>query len=134
MIRRVSGEGAATVLVADDEMRLLRLMERVLASQGHAVLTARDGDEALRCFEAHRGEVEVAVLDASIVPEGAGRVVEALLALHPDLGIVVTSGGLREDDSPALRRAGVLWLPKPFSADALARAVVEARAARRAAP
>jgi len=130
----VIGEGAATVLVADDEMRLLRLMERVLASHGHAVLTARDGNEALRRFGAHRGEIEVAVLDASIVPGGAGGVVEALLAERPDLGIVVTSGGLREDDSPALHRPGVIWLPKPFSADALARAVAEARPARRGTP
>jgi two-component system, cell cycle sensor histidine kinase and response regulator CckA len=125
----VSGE-AATVLVADDEMRLLRLMERVLASHGHAVLTARDGNEALRAFEAHREEIEVAVLDASIVPDGAAPIVEALLEARPDLGVVVTSGGLRADEPSPLRRPGVLWLPKPFAADALARAVAEARAPR----
>ena len=126
----MSGQGAATVLVADDEMRLLRLMERVLASHGHAVLTARDGDEALRRFEAHREEIEVAVLDASIVPDGAAGLVEALRAARPALGIVVTSGGLRADEPPLLRGPGVLWLPKPFSADALARAVAEARTPR----
>jgi DNA-binding NtrC family response regulator len=118
------------VLVADDEVRLLRLMERVLASHGHAVLTARDGDEALRCFEARREEIEVAVLDASIVPDGAAALVERLLALRPDLALVVTSGGLRADDAPALRAPGVVWLPKPFAADALARAVAEARRLR----
>ena len=118
------------MLVADDEIRLLRLMERVLASHGHAVLTARDGDEALRCFDAHRAEIDVAVLDASIVPDGAAVVVDAMLQARPDLGVVVTSGGLRADQSSSLRRPGVLWLPKPFSADALARAVAHALGAR----
>jgi DNA-binding NtrC family response regulator len=126
----VPGEDSTKVLVADDEIRLLRLMERVLASHGHAVLTARDGDEARRCFEAHRAEIDVAVLDASIVPDGAAVVVETMLEARPDLGVVVTSGGLRADQSSSLRRPGVFWLPKPFSADALARAVARARGPR----
>jgi CheY-like chemotaxis protein len=36
------------VLLADDEPRLLRPRERLLAQRGHPVATARDGDEALR--------------------------------------------------------------------------------------
>ena len=91
------------MLVADDEVRLLRLMERVIASHGYAVLTARDGDEALPRFEA--------MLDA-----------------RPDLGVVVTSGGLRADEPPVLRRPGVIWLPKPFPSEALTRAVADALA------
>lgn len=130
----MGGERAATVLVADDEVRLLRLMERVLADRGHTVLTARDGDEALRRFEARREEIEVAVLDASIVPDGAAVLAEAMRATRPDLGLVLTGGGLRADEPPPLRRPGVLWLPKPFGADALARAVVDALAPRRGEP
>ena len=75
------------MLVADDEVRLLRLMERVIASHGYAVLTAR-----------------------------------------PDLGVVVTSGGLRVDEPSVLRRPGVIWLPKSFPSEALTRAVADALA------
>jgi DNA-binding NtrC family response regulator len=124
----VSAEQLPTVLVADDEVRLLRLMERVIASQGYAVLTARDGDEALRRFEAQREEIEVAVLDASIVPAGAAVVLEAMLDVRPDLGVVVTSGGIRADEHSVLRRPGVIWLSKPFPTEALTRAVADARA------
>ena len=116
------------MLVADDEVRLLRLMERVIASHGYAVLTARDGDEALRRFEAQREQIAVAVLDASIAPAGAAVVLEAMLDARPDLGVVVTSGGLRADEPPVLRRPGVIWLPKPFPSEALTRAVADALA------
>lgn len=121
-----------TVLLADDEVRLLRLMERLLAERGYPVVTARDGDEVLRASEAHRGAIGIAVLDAHIAPEGAFGVLDALLAAQPRLGLVLTSGDLlARDEREALRSRGAILLPKPFPASGLLQAVADAaRAAR----
>jgi CheY-like chemotaxis protein len=123
-----------TVLLADDEVRLLRMMERLLADRGYPVVTARDGDEALRASEAHRGAIGVAVLDAHIAPAGAFEVLDALLAAQPRLGLVLTSGDLLEaPQRAALRGRGAILLPKPFPASGLLQAVADAaRAATRA--
>jgi len=41
-------EKKAKILVADDEVRSLRLMEALLLPLGYEVILARDGEEALR--------------------------------------------------------------------------------------
>ena len=65
---RSSDATAKRVLVAEDEPTLLRLMERVLEREGHSVLTAANGDDALRCLAQHAGEIGSAILDAAIWP------------------------------------------------------------------
>jgi cyclic di-GMP phosphodiesterase len=42
-----NGKPAGTILVVDDLAANLELLERMLSAQGYAVLTARDGEEAL---------------------------------------------------------------------------------------
>jgi len=122
-----------TVLLADDEVHLLRLMAQLLADRGYPVVTARDGEEALHASEAHRGAIGVAVLDAHIAPAGACAMLDALLAAQPRLGLVLTSGDLLEaTQRDALRRLGAILLPKPFPVSGLLQAVADA--ARAAAP
>ncbi len=115
---------APSVLVADDEPRLLRLMERLLARAGYDVLTARDGDEAARVYRAHREAIGVAVLDAAIAPRGSGAVLESLPEGREGPGVVLTSGGVLDGSLGAalLRRRGV-FLHKPFAPAGLLQAV-----------
>jgi len=112
------------VLVADDEAQLLELCGRVLERQGYEVLTARNGDEAVRAFAARRGEVRAVVMDATLSPAGAAPACAEILRLAHDVGVVVTGGG---DLEPPLRELlaqhrGV-FLRKPFPPAALVRAV-----------
>jgi DNA-binding response OmpR family regulator len=104
-----------TVLVADDEPQLLRLVVRVLEREGYDVVPARDGQEALAAFAERPGAVAALVLDAALVPEGAGGVIERVTAERPEVGVVLMSGDqlgpyLRE----ALRQRGGRFLRKPF--------------------
>jgi DNA-binding NtrC family response regulator len=128
-------EALPTVLVADDEPRLLRLMARLLAERGYPVLSARNGDEALRASAAHAGAIGVAVLDANIAPDGALALLGALDAAQPGLGLVITSGGPVDGaERESLRRRGAVLLPKPFPARGLVDAVGDAARAPRPAP
>jgi DNA-binding response OmpR family regulator len=115
---------APSVLVADDEPRLLRLMERLLARAGYDVMTARDGDEAARVYRAHRSAIGVAVLDAAIAPRGSGAVLDSLPEGREGPGVVLTSGGVLDEciGAKLLRHRGV-FLHKPFAPAALLKAV-----------
>lgn len=117
------------VLVADDEVQLLELCGRVLGRQGYEVLTARNGDEAVRAFAARRGEVRAVVMDATLAPAGAAPACEQILKLGDDVGVVVTSGGDLDAPLRALltEHRGV-FLRKPFPPAALVRAVRDAQA------
>ena len=112
------------VLVADDEEQLLRLCIRVLGKQGYAVLTARDGEEAVRIFSGHSQGIRAVVIDATLPPQGAASVLAEISPLPDDVGVVLTSG---DELAPPLREALLanrgLFLRKPFAARALVRAI-----------
>ena len=118
----------AAVLVADDELQLLPLMQRILEGAGYDVHTAPDGDEAVRVFDACSDEIGVAVLDAAIAPEGSGKVVEALFRKGARPALVLTSGDVLSDRlSDVLFSHDGIFLRKPFSPSALLRAVEDVR-------
>jgi DNA-binding NtrC family response regulator len=128
--RRTSSaaETAAAVLVADDEPLLQRLMERILVGAGFAVLVAGDGDAALRWLEdAARGPgIGAVVLDVSMPPDGGDGTLARVGSSRPDLGVVMTSGAaLAPHQREALERHDGVFLQKPFSPEALVRAVDE---------
>ncbi|HZT81573.1 MAG TPA: response regulator, partial [Gemmataceae bacterium] len=51
----------ATVLVADDDPRILSMMRRVLEVDGYTVLSAPDGEQALDVMR--QQEIDILVLD-----------------------------------------------------------------------
>lgn len=116
------------MLVADDEPLLQRLVQRILAGAGYPVAVAGDGDAAVRCVEqgADGRRIEAVVLDVAMPPCGGDDALARIVALRPDVGIVVTSGaalapGLRA----ALDRHEGVFLQKPFAAEALIGAIGE---------
>lgn len=122
ILPRVSPGEPITLLVADDEPLLLQLVQRVLALDGYAVLEAADGDVALQQLDA--ATVAGVVLDVTMPPDGGEAILGRMLALRPDLCVVLTSGAapppsLRE----MLRKQNGVYLAKPFSPQALLAAV-----------
>ena len=115
---------AARVLVVDDEASLLRLVVRVLQRAGHGVVSARDGEEAIRHFEAHRRTIDVVVLDAGIPPDGASALLDTMLVGPHAPGVVVMSGDwLAPDLQDRLEACPGRFLRKPFRPQELLGAV-----------
>jgi PAS domain S-box-containing protein len=89
--RAVRG-GKETILVAEDNHELRKLIKEVLARKGYTVLEAGDGEEALRVFEIHREQIDLLVLDV-VMPRRNGReVYEEVLRTTPDAKVLFTSG------------------------------------------
>ena len=115
------------VLVVEDEPSLRHLAEGVLKAQGYKVLTAPNGQDALRVADEHQGERIALVLTDVIMPRMGGKAMAELLKMtNPDIEVLFTSG--YSDD--AITRYGVLepgveFLAKPYTPDTLARKVRE---------
>src|SRR5262245_25039472 len=60
-----AGNGA-TILFVEDETHQLNLMQKHLAAEGHRVLTARDGGEAVQTYLRHKQEIDLVVLDLGL--------------------------------------------------------------------
>ena len=113
-----------TVLVADDEDLLLRLVSRLLRAAGFHVLTATCASDALKRLEEHPGPVDALLLDVVLPGDPDGSLLARLLRQRGEAGVVLTSG-----HSPDARVRQILeetrgrFLSKPFSPDALVRVV-----------
>jgi two-component system, cell cycle sensor histidine kinase and response regulator CckA len=113
-----------TILVADDDLKVLRLLEQTLRGAGYRVLLADGGWSAIQAFEESPEPVHLLLTDV-IMPDLTGPVVaERLRAKRPDLPVLFISGF---HDADLVQRfvslKGFTLLPKPFSVSALLRTV-----------
>ncbi len=119
--------GTETLLVVEDEPSVRRLARDVLQGQGYEVLSAANGQEALRAVRAHPGAPIRLVIADVIMPRMGGKVLaEWLQTTYPDLKILFTSGYM--DDAITQRgvfEPGVAFLPKPYTPAVLLRKVRE---------
>jgi DNA-binding response OmpR family regulator len=115
----------ARILIMDDEEEIRSIIKRALTMAGHDVVEAEDGAVGTRLFEASHFDLVVTDL---LMPEKEG--IETILELrenHPDLRILVVSGGMAGDRLGPLGDAVALGadaaLPKPFTISELVEAV-----------
>jgi two-component system, cell cycle sensor histidine kinase and response regulator CckA len=120
-----------TVLLVDDEQNVRAVARRILERDGCRVIEAAGGAEALAVVENSSVELDLLVTDL-VMPGIHGRYVIARCeTLRPSLPIVCMTGYAGQGEDP--RDYGknlVALLSKPFSSDALKRAVRSAAARR----
>ncbi|MCA1634419.1 MAG: PAS domain S-box protein, partial [Acidobacteria bacterium] len=119
-------QGFETVLLVEDEEVLRKLAREILELNGYRVLAAADGGEALSLCERHEGPIHLMLTDV-VMPQLSGReIAERAAALRPAMKVLYMSG--YTDDSiihHGVLDAGVAFLEKPFTPDAMARKVRE---------
>ena len=116
------------ILLIEDDAQVRGALSRVLTRSGHQVTTAGNGAVGLRLWREHGADL---VLTDIQMPETDG--IEVILQLRtyaPHLPVIAMSGGDRSGDLDLLGDARLLGavalLKKPFSADALTRAIAAA--------
>jgi OmpR family response regulator RpaB len=101
------------ILVADDEANIRRILETRLSMQGHEVLAASNGAEALELFRG--SEPDLVVLDV-MMPELDGfAVVERIRAQSEVPIILLTALGDVADRITGLQLGADDYMVKPFS-------------------
>ena len=123
--------GHETILLVEDERAILKLGQAMLEQMGYRVLAAATPVEAIAMARAHQGVIHLLMTDV-IMPEMNGRdLARRLLALYPDIVCLFTSGYTADViASHGMLDAGVAFLPKPYTREALAhtvRAVLDGR-------
>jgi PAS domain S-box-containing protein len=120
----LESKGTETLLLVEDEDQVRRIVKAILEQQGYDVLTASNGEEALKIAEQHGRRIHMLMTDV-VMPLMSGRqLAEALTSIRPDLKVLYMSG--YTDD--AIVRHGLLdaslsFIQKPFDAATAARKV-----------
>ncbi len=111
---------AYKILVVDDEPTIVRLMEFILARQGHEMLVAVNGQEALEKVRLHAPDL---ILLDIMMPRIDGYEVARTLRADPataDLPIIMLSAKAQEEDIRKGMDVGVdEYVTKPFSPEHL---------------
>jgi CheY-like chemotaxis protein len=115
-----------TILVLDDEADVRKLVATMLASNGYKVLTAGNGEVAIRAFKRSKQPVDLVLLDVVSPGMSGPMVAERLATLKPGLRVLFMSG---YDNTSVVQRyvveKGCALLPKPFSEQQLTKKVRE---------
>ena len=117
----------ADVLVVEDTADLRGLLEVRLRKEGHRVLSASSGEEALTLL-AGRKAPDVIVLDV-VMPGMSGLELHAALGRDPALAqvpVIFLSSRIQPGDIEAGRELGATYLTKPVVISALFGAIQKA--------
>ena len=84
--------GTETILIAEDDESLRKLMEIILSGSGYKVIIAIDGDDAVKKFMMNINAVHLCLLDV-IMPKKSGiDVYHEIKKARPDIITVFMSG------------------------------------------
>ena len=117
---------AYKILVVDDEPTIVRLMEFILARQGHEMIVAVNGEEALEKIKSQHPDL---VLLDIMMPRIDGYEVAQRLRADPataELPIIMLSAKAQDEDIRKGVEVGVdEYITKPFTPDHLVQVVAK---------
>ena len=106
--------GSATVLVAEDDDALRRLMVQVLRRHGYEVTTAVSGEAALDLARSLDGQLDLLVSDVVMGSLSGPDLASALQSERPALKVLLTSGTADKSVTSHLAEGSSAFLAKPF--------------------
>jgi signal transduction histidine kinase/ActR/RegA family two-component response regulator len=119
--------GTETILVAEDEPLVRRVIRAALERAGYGVLEATDGADAVEVFRRNRDRVRLCVLDV-VMPGLNGReALQAIQRIDPGARAIYLSGYAADVlTARGVEDGGAALVTKPVAPDDLLRAVREA--------
>jgi CheY-like chemotaxis protein len=118
--------GSENVLLVEDDVSILNFAQKSLQKYGYRVLTANNGEDALRISKECQGPIELLVTDV-VMPTMSGKeTARRLQLLYPEMKVIYMSG--YTDDVIVhfgVLESGLNFLEKPFSPEVLASKVRE---------
>ena len=118
--------GSETILVAEDDEAVLVLAEHLLTNAGYSVLTAANGEEAVRLFKQHAEEIDAVMFDVVMPRLGGQQAMEKILEIRPELPHLFASGYSENAvHTNFIQKRGLHLLSKPYQAETLLRKIRE---------
>jgi signal transduction histidine kinase len=129
-VRALRG-GSEHILLAEDNDDLREAAQEILESLGYTVITARDGEDAVRVFAAHAESIDLVFTDVVMPKLNGPEAYLKMSALKPGMPVIFTTGYATETNLISTRARGkATVLSKPYGSQYLAQRIREKLDAR----
>src|SRR5438046_6737694 len=83
-----------TILVVEDEIRMLNILERYLSKCGYTILLTSDNEAAMNVYLRQKEKIDVVLLDIELPKIDGWNLLSKMKAANPDVKVVFKSGFL----------------------------------------
>ncbi len=112
--------GSGTILFAEDDELVMKVTAKVLEKAGYRIISAGNGEEALRLFSKHEDEINLLLFDMQMPGMSGWEAYEEIKKAAPDMNAVFFTGYLAEHGArDNTEKEGVAFLEKPVSPNEL---------------
>ncbi len=119
----------ATVLIADDESNLRKVLCTLLARDGHETIAVPNGEAALDCVKS--GGIDILITDLRMPGIDGLELLRAVRPLDPGIPVIlITAHGSVDSAVSAMKEGAFDYITKPFDREELKLAVRKATAVR----
>src|SRR5580692_8527583 len=122
----------ARILIADDEESMRMLVARAIGMDGHSIVTAQDGAEALEILTREDGRFDLLLTDIQMpVMDGIALALTAARDFPQVTILLMTGYAAQRERASGLNAIAYDVISKPFSVADIRTAVADALASRK---
>lgn len=104
-----------TILVADDESRMRKIIKDFLITKQYKILEASNGEEALKVFEENKQKIDLLLLDVMMPKLDGWSVLRSIRQTSTIPVIMLTARGEEQDELFGFELGVDEYISKPFS-------------------
>jgi PAS domain S-box-containing protein len=118
--------GSETILLVDDEEPIRSLGTQILEEFGYTVLTAADGESALRLYSEEQEKIDLVILDLIMPGMGGKLCLVELLKINLEAKVAIASGYSPDGPTKEILKNGAKgFISKPYDLRQMLRVVRE---------
>jgi CheY-like chemotaxis protein len=112
--------GSERILLVDDEEPVAMLMQKMLEKQGYQVTAIMNSLDGLNMFQSNPSGFDLVISDRGMPNMTGEQLAQELIAIRPEIPIILCTGFCDENDEKRARALGVrCLLKKPVARDEL---------------
>jgi len=118
--------GTETILLVEDEEMLRSLAKMVLKGKGYNVVTASDGEEAVRMFMLRQNDIVLVLCDMGLPKLNGYDVLKQVKRIKPSVKFIIASGYIEPAERSEILKSGARdFIQKPYVPNEMLRKIRE---------
>jgi len=116
--------GSETILLVEDEDTILQSISALLKGYGYKIITAIDGQIALKAFQEHRSEISLIIMDIGLPKKSGWEAFQEIRAIDNNIKVLIATGYL----DPTIKSEKLMgtvngFISKPYDPDQMLRTI-----------